>query len=104
MKKEMYRTWLAEKMKPASISDRLSRCACVEKALGVDLDIEYKKDKGNRILQLLHYSINDMRTGKKLPKGFHFKEGADVNRRMTDLRSAVGRYFDFCSSMSEDKA
>lgn len=43
MKKQEYRAWLEGRMKPASIKDRLSRCARVEEALGVDLDEEYKK-------------------------------------------------------------
>ena len=98
MRKQEYRIWLEGKLKPASIKDRLSRCASVEAALGVDLDAEYKKDAGKRVMSLLQYNINDLRAGKKIPAGFHFKEGTNVNQRMTDMRSAVGRYFDFCAS------
>lgn len=103
MKKQEYRAWLEGRMKPASIKDRLSRCARVEEALGVDLDEEYKKDGGKRVLSLLHYTINDLRIGKGIPGGFHFKEGTNVNQRMTDMRSAAGRYFDFCAFGSESK-
>ena len=98
MRKAEYRSWLEGQLKPASIKDRLSRCASVEAALGVDLDKEFKKDGGKRVLGLLQYNINDLRAGKKIPEGFRFKEGTNVNQRMTDMRSAAGRYFDFCAS------
>ena len=103
MKKQEYRTWLEGTMKPASIKDRISRCARVEEALGVDLDEEFKKDGGKSVLSTLHYTIHDLRAGKEIPAGFHFKEGTNVNQRMTDMRSAAGRYFDFCASGTTKK-
>ena len=102
MKKQEYSEWLEGKIKPKSIKDRISRCAHVEEVLGLDLDKEYKKDKGEKVLRLLHYTIHDYRAGKKPPKGFHFKEGTNINLRMIDMRSAVVQYFKYCSSQAAD--
>ena len=104
MKKEAYRTWLDGTIKTVCIKDRISRCARVEAALGVDLDEEYKKDKGKSVLELLHYTLNDWRTGTELPKCLKFKEGANTYQIMTDMRSAATRYFDFCAATSNKKS
>ncbi len=98
MRKQEYRQWLDGKIKPASIKDRISRCTSVESSLNIDLDDEYKKDEGKKVLAQLHYTINDLRMRKPLPGGFHFKDGVNVNQRMTDMRSAVVQYFAFCKS------
>lgn len=103
MRKQEYRAWLEGKMKPASIKDRLSRCNHVETALKVDLDAEYRADQGTRVLDLLKYNINDYRAKKPLPKGISFKEGANVNQRMGDLRSATAQYFAFCEAKPPKK-
>lgn len=96
MRKEAYAEWLTDKIKPKSIKDRISRCSAVEKALGIDLDKEYKRDGGAAVLKKLDYTLRDLHAGKQFPKEFTFKNADTVVQRMTDLRSATRQYFLFC--------
>ena len=98
MRKDEYGKYLENRLKPNSAKDRLSRCKSVEKALGVDLDEEYKKDGGTRVMEMLSYTIQDARDNKPLPAGLAFKPGANIIQRITDLRSAVKQYFAFCAN------
>ena len=95
MKKEEYKNWLEGKLKAPSIKDRLSRCSKVEKSLGVDLDVEFERDGGEAVLKQLSYTIHDAKNHVPLPKGMSFSENANINQRMTDLRSAAKQYFVF---------
>ena len=99
MKKEDFRRYLSTSIQRKPISDCLSRCTTVEYALKVDLDKEYAKDGGAEVLSKLSFSKRDVDAGVPLPKEFSFKEGCNVVQRMTDLRSAVKRYFSFCSAI-----
>lgn len=96
MRKEEFRTWLSLTIKKKPASDCLSRCNTVEYALKVNLDDEYKRDGGKAVLEKLSYSRRDASAGIPAPAEFHFKQGANVVQRITDLRSAVNRYFTFC--------
>lgn len=97
MRKNEFREWLDGKIKNRPIGDCISRCNSVEKKLGVDLDEEYRKDQGASLFQRMQYTIKDERAGSAAPEGFDFKSGVNIRFRMTDLRSAVKRYFIFCA-------
>ena len=98
MKKEAFRDYLSTQIKKKPVSDCISRCVTVEYSLMVDLDAEYEKDKGEYVLSKVAYCKRDKDTDKPLPKEFSFKEGCNVVQRMTDLRSAVKRYFAYCGT------
>ena len=97
MKKEEYRKWLDGRINSHAIKDRLSRIAKIESALKVDLDKEFATDGGKRVLDMLSYTRRDANNGKEAPEYIMFKEGVDVVKRLTDLRSAVKQYFKFLS-------
>ena len=97
MRKEEFRNWMDGKIKARPISDCLSRCSRVERVLGVDLDDAYAQDQGEGVLSKLQYTIADERANKPYNPEFGFKEGACIRFRYTDLRSAVKKYFAFCS-------
>lgn len=96
MRKEDFQEWLSTRIKKKPTLDCMSRCKSVETALQIDLDAEYAFDKGKRVLSQMQYSIADEREKKDAPAGFHFKDNANVRYRMTNLRSAVNKYFEFC--------
>ena len=96
MRREEFRTWLAQTIKKKPVSDCISRCSTVEFALKTDLDNEYKTDGGKTVLDKLSYCRRDATAGNPPPKEFIFKEGANVVQRITDLRAAVNKYFTFC--------
>lgn len=96
MRRDEFRTWLSLKIKKKPASDCLSRCNTVEYALKVDLDAEFKRDGGKKVLEKLSYCRRDASAGIPAPAEFNFKEGANIVQRITDLRSAVNRYFAFC--------
>ena len=91
MRKDEFRVWLSARIKDKPVSDCMSRCKIVESSLQIDLDNEYSNDKGKTLLGKMQYTA---------PAGFHFKENANIRFRMTDLRSAVNRYFKFCEESS----
>lgn len=95
MRKEDFRQWLDGKIKKKPISDYISRCTTVESALKVDLDEEYRKDRGQTVIRKLSYNARDAKFNHPVPQEFNFKAGCNVVQRLTDLRLAVNRYFDF---------
>lgn len=101
MRKDEFKEWLSTRIKKKPISDCMSRCKTVEQALQIDLDEEFSYDKGKRLIDKMQYSISDERANKEAPVEFHFKENANIRFRMTDLRSAVNRYFEFCKDNSK---
>ena len=100
MRKEDFRQWLDGKIKKKPISDCISRCTTVEYALKVDLDEEYRKDNGQAVIAKLSYNARDAKANLPVPQEFNFKEGCNVVQRLTDLRSSVNRYFDFCKNLT----
>lgn len=101
MRKDDFKEWLSTKIKKKPASDCMSRCKTVEQALQIDLDEEFSYDKGKRLMSKMQYTIADERAKKEAPTEFHFRENANIRFRMTDLRSAVNRYFDFCKDTSK---
>ena len=65
----------------------------------MDLDEEYKRDDGKHVLNKLSYCRRDATAGVPTPPEFTFREGANIVQRITDLRSAINRYFDFCKEI-----
>lgn len=100
MRKDEFRVWLSARIKDKPVSDCMSRCKIVESSLQIDLDNEYSNDKGKTLLGKMQYTAADEKEKKEAPAGFHFKENANIRFRMTDLRSAVNRYFKFCEESS----
>jgi hypothetical protein len=98
MRKEEFKEWLADRVNKKPASDCVSRCKKVELALKVDLDAEFTRDSGKQLLSRMQYSVADERANKEAPTGFNFKENANIRFRLTNLRSAVNRYFEFCQS------
>lgn len=78
MRKEDFRQWLEGRIKKKPISDCLSRCTTVEYALKVDLDEEYKKDKGQAVIAKLSYNARDAKANLPVPQEFKFKEGQAI--------------------------
>ena len=104
MKTDEFRTWLqALPMNPKPMKDCISRCRKVESALSVDLDKEYRKDRGKAVIAALTYTPEDERNHKAAPESFKFKPDANVRFRFTDLRSATNKYFSFCETRSGKK-
>jgi len=56
-----------------AVSDCISRCSTVEKALHVDLHNEYLQDGGDSIIKKLSYSKDDFRNNVPAPAEFSFK-------------------------------
>ena len=65
------------------------------------MDEEFAIDKGKRLMGKMQYSIADERANKDAPAEFHFKDNANIRYRMTNLRSAVNKYFEFCKETTK---
>ena len=103
MRKDEFREWMQGRIKERPISDCLSRCGRVEKALNIDLDDEFSKDHCKEVLSRLSYSVADEKANKPALPSFEFKPGVSLRFRFTDLRSAVKRYINFCESIESSK-
>lgn len=101
MRKDDFKEWLLVRVKKKPASDCVSRCKTVETALEIDLDEEFAIDKGKRLMGKMQYSIADERANKDAPAEFHFKDNANIRYRMTNLRSAVNKYFEFCKETTK---
>jgi len=96
MRRDEFGSWLGNRMSKRPVSDYLSRCQRVEKGLNIDLDEEFSKDSGKRLLSELEYSRADQENGKVIPKGLVFSKGADLYNGMSSLKAAVKAYFEYC--------
>lgn len=101
MRKAEFKEWLSVRIKKKPASDCMSRCKAVENAFQIDLDVEYSNDRGNSLLNKMQYSIADERAKKEPPVEFHFKDNANIRYRLTNLRSAVNKYFEFCKENND---
>lgn len=95
MKKEEFSCWMESRLKKNSARDCVSRCMRVEKSLEVDLDNEYKKDGGAALLYMLSTKNVSKEDLNEVSKKFGFKEGSNTKYRLSDMKSAVNRYFKY---------
>lgn len=95
MYKEDFVAWLKNLVTPKVISDYLSRCQRVERELSIDLDDEFKKDCGCSLLEKLSGKTVD--NGGVQGSQISFRDGADLYSGLSSLKSAVKKYFEFCT-------
>mgnify|MGYP000930396019 FL=1 len=94
MKQEEFKKWLENKYvdTPTTVANRISNCKNVEKYYG-DLEIAYRKDKCNSIIELLNYSTEDERENKMqrhlVPINGNIRTGSAT------LKQAIKLYVDF---------
>lgn len=93
MREKEFRAWLeyVKNLAPRPINDYVSRCKRVMRCLQINLDEEFKKDKGHYLLKLLADSDNSI-----LIDRLEFSEDADIPSGLASLKSAVNSYFEFC--------
>ena len=96
MQKEEFKKWLSDRRTQRSVTDCISRCLNIEKSMSINLDDEYKKDKGAALLSVLSYGKNDADKGISYPAMFSFKAGINYVQRFADLKSSAKQYFLFC--------
>ncbi len=94
MRENEFRAWLehVKKLSPRAINDYVSRGKRVMRCLQINLDEEFKKDKGRDALKLL---VDNGAAVSRL----EFSKGANVREGLASLRSAVMAYFDFCQHL-----
>ena len=99
MREDAFRSWMASRgnigLRP--MGDAISRCKRVHKGLGINLDEEYAKDGGRSLIELLNYTEEDVLLNHPAPAGINFKPGANIKNGMASLKSAVNKYFEFCT-------
>lgn len=102
MRENEFRRWMfgLGTMQLRPIGDAISRCGRVIKALRVDLDAEYIKDRCDSVLQKLQYTAEDEKQGIPVDVGFDFSPGANLRNGMASLRAAINKYVRFCESES----
>lgn len=75
----------------------ITRCRRVESELGIDLDEEFRKDKGTSLIEKLTYTAEDASQKRPLRCDISFNSSANIRSGMSCLKSAVIKYFEFCS-------
>jgi hypothetical protein len=65
----------------------------------LDLDEEYQKDGGRKLVELLEYSTDDERLNHPALSEIVFVTGSNIKNGMASLRSAVKKYFEFCKTI-----
>lgn len=93
MKLIQFQLWLQGKLTAKAISDCLSRCKRVEERLGLDLDIEFAKNKGHDLLSILNGNSD------KIIELLSFSPTANIKEGMNSLKSATKKYFLFLSTL-----
>ena len=96
MRDEEYGKWLQEYVTGAAIVNYIKRCQRVEANLGIDLDDEFKMDGGSSLLYKLTYTTDDELHNRPLRCNIHFNAGSNLRNGMGSLKTAVGKYFEFC--------
>lgn len=102
MRENEFRRWMHAQgtMQLRPIGDAVSRCRRVIKALNVDLEAEYIKDRCDSLLQKLEYTAEDEKQGAPVDASFGFLPGANLRNGMASLRAAINKYVRFCESES----
>ena len=97
MRKNEFKDWLESlgTMGSRAISDSISRCGRVAKRLGVDLDEEYKKDRGTSLFEKLDYTF--VISNDSIKRMLELEKVKDLKSSLGSLRSAVNKYMEFCS-------
>ena len=101
LREKEFREWMLRlgTMQLRPIGDAISRCKRVVKALNVDLDTEYRKDRCASLLQKLVNTAEDAVLDMPVDTYFGFVPGANLRNGMASLRAAVNKYVDFCNSV-----
>lgn len=97
MKIEAFRSWMEGlgTMSKNPISDAISRCKRIERCMNINLDMEYIRDRGCSLIEILTYTAMDASEHKPLPHGLDFQTGAKWITGMAALKAAVKKYFIF---------
>ena len=100
VREDEFRLWMIEQgtMGKRPMIDAISRCRRLMNCLHIELDEEYKKDGGKKLISLLEYTAEDERLGNPAPSGIDFGKGANIKNGMASLRGAARKYFEFCRS------
>lgn len=93
MKHLEFQSWLNTRLSPKAVNDYLSRCNRIEEKLGINLDSEFEKDKGNYLYSILNESNN------AIVSLLSFSATANIQNGMASLKSAVKKYFTFLKSL-----
>ncbi|MHC1694014.1 MAG: hypothetical protein AB9835_01795 [Eubacteriales bacterium] len=95
MKEHDFKIWLENSgtMGIRPISDCISRNKRIENCLGIDLDDEYKLNRGQRIIELLTYTTDDRNNNIPSPIDIN----GDIYNGLASLKSAAVKYFEFCT-------
>ena len=98
MRYEQFRSWMEKKgnLEANPISNALSRCRRLEKVPGINLDVEYARDGGKYVIEMLTYSTKDERACKSVPVELEFSPTANLRNGMASLKNAAKLYIEFC--------
>lgn len=99
MRKDEFINWMQTYggMRGQPVGDAVSRCKRIEDSLRLDLDAEYQKDGGRSVIDTLTYTSADEAHGRPAPDGLELAPGANVRNALASLKSAVKKYFEFCT-------
>ena len=101
MRSEQFKDWLINSNRLSSkksTSDAPSRCNRIEKIPGIDLDAEYARDGGFRLIEMLTYTAADEREHRSVPTELEFSPASNLRNGMASLKNAAKLYFEFCRS------
>ncbi len=107
MRKESYYNWLISDfgVTRKTATDYASSAERIELQCKIsnrefDLDVEYNKDRGRHILELLEY--NDPNNIQPTKMSIKFKKGSNIHRVMGSLRTAVKTYMLFSAKVARN--
>ena len=97
MNEAKFRIWFEKQKNYHTARTYAARCMRIEEELNIDLDDEYRKDRGSSLLDRLKYSREEQRQRKQPRCGLKFGENVDIYTGMNSLRASVRKYFEFKS-------
>ena len=102
MDERNFRLWMEEKKNYHTARTYTARCIRVEGEMEIDLDEQYRVDKGSGLMQKLKYSRKESRGGKQPQCGTVFDIDVDVYSGMHSLRASVKKYFEYLQQLQKD--
>ena len=102
MDERNFRLWMEEKKNYHTARTYTARCIRVEGEMEIDLDEQYRVDKGSGLMQKLKYSRKESREGKQPQCGIVFDIDVDVYSGMHSLRASVKKYFEYLQQLQKD--
>lgn len=98
-----FRNWMEQQSRFHTARTYAARCHRIETELNLDLDVEYRKDIGQGVIDQLAYSKKEYKELRQPMCGIILNPKTNMYSCMNSLRSSAKRYFEYMDEIEQSK-